>query len=115
METRAISHIIACTTATTHNLYTCPQNCRGKVVLVFITNANGNNSVNLTWYRAAKDTNYFILGGKNLSLGEFVQLSDSYIILEPGDRLDITLSTAGNVDAFCTVEESFISNTVRAS
>lgn len=114
MEVRAISHVISCTTAATHVLYTCPLNCRAKIPLVFFTNANGNNTVSFKWYRKQDNTSYFIIGGKNMSQGEFVQLSDSYIVLEPEDRLEIVLGSAGLVDALCTAEEMFISNITRA-
>jgi hypothetical protein len=112
-ESRAISNIIACTTAGTHVLYTCPLNCRAKIPLVFITNANGTNTITLKWYRKADNVSYFIVGGKNLSLGEFIQLSEAYIVLDPQDRLEVTLGSAGNVDALCTAEETFTPNTTR--
>jgi hypothetical protein len=56
------------------------------------------------------DEHYFILGGKNLTLGEFIQFSDSYIVLEAGDKLEITPTSNDTPDihAFCTVEETFI-------
>jgi hypothetical protein len=114
MEVRAISKVIALTAAGTKNLYTCPNNCRAKILLVFITNANGNNTVQLQWYRKADDFSYYIIGGKNMSQGDFIQLSDAYIVLDPEDRLDVTVSSSGNVDALCTAEEMFIANTVRA-
>lgn len=107
---REKSVIISCTTdAQTETLYECPSNCRARVPLVFITNVNGTVSIEFKWYRAADTTSYFIIGGKNLGTGEFIQLSDGYIVLEPGDRLEIT--PAGStpiVDALCTVEEIFI-------
>lgn len=94
---------------TTGILYTCPVNCRSKVVLVYIINAGPNVSINLKWYKASEAVSYFILGSKNMALGEFIQLSDSYIILEPGDRLEITPTGATPlVDAICTAEETFI-------
>lgn len=112
-EPRAISHVIACTTAGTYVLYACPLNCRAKIPLVFITNANGTNTITLKWYRKADNYSYYIIGGKNLSLGEFIQLSDAYIVLDPEDRLEVTLSSSGNVDALCTAEEMFSSNMTR--
>ena len=112
-ETRAISHIIACTTAATHVLYTCPLNCRSKIPLVFFTNAGGTNTVSLKWYRKADNITYFILGGKNMSTGEFVQFSTGYIVLDPEDRLEIVLNNSGVVDALCTAEELFTANTTR--
>lgn len=115
MTERAISNVVSCTTAGTHNLYTCPLNCRAKIPLVFFTNANGNNTVSLKWYRKKDNVSYYIIGGKNMTLGEFVQLSNAYIVLEPEDRLDITLGSDGIIDALCTAEEMFISNTNRVS
>jgi hypothetical protein len=112
-EVRAISHVIACTTAATHVLYSCPLNCRSKIPLVFFTNAGGNNTVSLKWYRKAVNATYFIIGGKNMSTGEFVQLSQSYIVLDPEDRLEIVLGSSGTVDALCTAEELFTANMTR--
>jgi hypothetical protein len=91
-------------------LYTCPNNCRTKVPLLFVTNANGTTTVTIEWYRASDGVHHFILSGKNLSLGEFIQFSDSYIVLEPGDKLEITPSghATPNISAFCTVEETFV-------
>lgn len=114
MVERAISHVVACTTAATHVLYTCPLNCRAKIPLVFFTNANGNNTVSLKWYRKQDNASYFIIGGKNMSLGEFVQLSGAYLVLEPEDRLEIVLGSSGLVDALCTAEEMFVSNSAKA-
>lgn len=113
-EIREISKIIACTAIGTYNLYTCPLNCRSRVPLVFVTNANGNNTVSIKWYRKEQNTSFFIQGGKNLALGESIQLSGSYIVLEPEDRLEITIANAGIVDALCTVEEMFSANKTRA-
>lgn len=113
MVERAISHVVACTTAGTHVLYTCPLNCRAKIPLVFFTNANGNNTVSLKWYRKADNFSYYIIGGKNMTQGEFVQLSNAYIVLEPEDRLEITLGSNGVIDALCTAEETFTSNVTR--
>jgi hypothetical protein len=114
-ETRAISKIIACTTAGTYNLYTCPSNCRAKIILVFITNAGAINDVSLKWYRKQANISFFIIGGKNLNLGEYIQFDgNAYIMLDPGDRLDVTTDHNGVIDALCTAEESFTANTTRA-
>lgn len=114
MIERATSKVISCTTAGEHTLYTCPSNCRAKIPLVFFTNANGSNTVSLLWYRKQDNYDYYIIGGKNMSFGEYVQLSDGYIVMEPEDRLIIELGSSGLVDALCTAEETFISNTTRA-
>lgn len=91
-------------------LYVCPNNCRARVVLLFVSNANGNTTVKIEWYRVADSQHYYIISGKNLGTGEFLQFSDSYIVLEPGDKIEITPSANAtpNIHAFCTVEEVFI-------
>lgn len=96
---------------TRETLYECPSNCRARVPLVFIVNAKGSGNVNVTfeWYRAADTTHYYVLSERNLRTGEFIQLSDSYIVLEPGDKLEVTpTGNTPQVDALCTVEEIFI-------
>jgi hypothetical protein len=107
---REKSPLVACTVSgATNILYTCPPNCVARVPLVFITNANGNVTVNFKIYKAANTTSYFIIGGKNLGLGDFIQLSDNTgLILEAGDRLEVIATGATvNVDALCTVVEQF--------
>jgi len=99
------------------SLYTCPKNCRARVVLLFVTNASsivggGGDNTNITveWYRAEEDLHYFILGSRNLSSTEFLQFSEGYIVLEPGDKIEITPSNNASpqISAFCTVEEIFV-------
>ena len=94
-------------------LYTCPANSKSHMSLLFITNASSNASdINVQWYRASVATSFFIIGGKNLTEGEFIKFDGSFIVLEAGDYITIeTTSTAGSgvpdTDAFCTVEEFF--------
>lgn len=107
---REKSPLIACTVSgTLYTLYTCPANCVARVPLIFITNANGTATVTFQIYKAAMDTSYFVLGGKNLGVGEFVQLSDpTGIVLEVGDKLEVVATGSPvNVDALCTVIEQF--------
>lgn len=109
-EARARTPIVKVTVSATRTpFYTCPANSRAKIPLVYIVNANGTASITFEIYKAETDTHFFIIAGKNLAQGETIQLSDSYIVLEPGDQLVITCT--GNtidVDALCTAEEIFI-------
>ena len=107
---REKSPLIACTVSgTVYTLYTCPPNCTARVPLVFITNANGTATVTFKIYKASVATSYFIIGGKDLAMGEFIQLDNEVgLVLEPGDRLEVTTTGATvNVDALCTVIEQF--------
>jgi len=114
-KTRTKSSIVDVTTdGTAVTVYSCPLNAKSHMNLLFITNAGSNASdISIDWYRASQTTTYAILGGKNLSAGEYIQFSHSFIVLESGDTISITTSnTAGagipDVHCFCTVEEFFI-------
>lgn len=114
-DSRTRSEIIAVSTDDSAvTLYTCPANAKAHMSLLFFTNASSNASdVNVKWYRASKTASFFILGGKNLTQGEFVKFDGSFLVLEAGDYITVeTTNTAGNgtpnLDAFCTVEEFFL-------
>ena len=113
-NSRTKSEIIAISTDDVPvTLYTCPANSKSHMSLLFITNASSNASdINVQWYRASLATSFFIIGGKNLTQGEFIKFDGAFIVLEAGDYVTVeTTSTAGSgvpdTDAFCTVEEFF--------
>lgn len=91
-------------------LYTCPANCRAEVEMFFVVNANGNTTVSGSWYDASADDSYNVIGGKNLTSGEYILLTGATLVLEPGDKLTImpTANSTPNIDAVCTVVETFI-------
>lgn len=105
-----------------YDLYTCPANCRAEVTMLHLVNANGNTSVFAYWNIAADNvpealkasypTGYSsnIIGGKNLSIGEYILLTGATLVLEPGDKLQVKSVGAStpHVDALCTVTETFI-------
>lgn len=110
---RVLSENAICTVAgTKYNLYTCPNNCRAEVTMLMVVNAGGNTqTVTAEWYDASKTSNVKILGSKSLNAGDYVLLTGATLVLEPGDRLDITAGSGGgsiSVDALCTVTETFI-------
>ena len=113
-NSRTKSEIVAISTDDVPvTLYTCPANSKAHMSLLFITNASSNASdINVQWYRASLATSFFIIGGKNLTQGEFIKFDGAFIVLEAGDYVTVeTTSTAGSgvpdTDAFCTVEEFF--------
>lgn len=109
-EARARTPIVKVTASATRTpFYTCPPNSRAKIPLIYIVNVNGTTSITFEIYKAAEDTHFFIVSGKNLAEGGTLQLSDSYIVLEPGDQLVVTCTGATvNVDTLCTAEEIFV-------
>lgn len=116
MEYRARTYNVACLVRDQeYTLYTCPDNCRAKLVLLYLSNAiTGSPTINVEFDRA-DGSHVHILGNKSLSSAEFVQWSGSYIMLEPGDVLHATASGQNNphVDVMCTVEEYFLPNKIQ--
>lgn len=92
----------------TYNLYTCPTNCKSHMSLLFLSNVGGSVTVDVEWDRA-DGTHAHILGGKNLSTGDFLQFSEAFIVLEPSDEINVVADgSSPHVDFLCTVEEFFI-------
>lgn len=95
---------------TTNDLYTCPANTRAEVTMLLIVNANGNTSVEAYWYDASKVYTSRLLGGKNMTSGEYILHSPFSLILESGDKLQIKATGTNpiHIDAVCTVHEHFV-------
>lgn len=107
---------------TLYDLYVCPANCSAAVSMLHVVNANGNTSVFLYWdvrpenvppaLQATYPTGYKsnIVGGKNMSSGEYFTLTNATLILKPGDKIQVKSVGADppHVDALCTVTETFI-------
>lgn len=99
---------------TTQTLYTCPDHCTSYMSLIFVSNVGNNSSdFSVDWWHNDDSSYTHIIGGKNLTVGEFLQLSGSFIVLEPFDRIEVTTTNTGgagipDVDSIATVEEVFL-------
>jgi len=97
-------------------LYTCPPNTVSYMSLVFVSNATPNASdVAVVWYDNDNGDPITIVGGKNLTEGDFIQLSGSFLVLEENDTITLTAdNTAGgnapDIAGIVTVEEVFLPN-----
>ena len=89
-------------------IYTCPSNCRAEVRFIHIVNAGTNNSITIKWYIAADNYESNFLTGKNFSSGEYLSFQEIDLILEPGDEIRATTSSADHVDVIVTAVETFI-------
>ena len=108
---RIVSKGVICDTEDqAETLYTCPDNCRAEVTMLFAVNANGNTSALAKWVRASDSAEFRLIGGKNLGLGEFVLLTGATLVLETGDQIVCTATgnAAPELDFMCTVVETFI-------
>jgi hypothetical protein len=108
---RTVSKGVICDTEdAVETLYTCPANCRAEVTMLLCVNADGNTSAVAKWVRASDSAEFRLIGGKNLSLGDFVLLTGATLVLEPDDMLQCIASgnASPELDFMCTVTETFI-------
>ena len=96
------------TGTTTEIVYTCPANCVAEVTFIHIHNSTGNTNITVEWYVAADSYTSHFLEGKNLGAAEYVQFPDIELVLQAGDRIQITPDTAAHIDSILTVTETFV-------
>ena len=96
------------TGTTTETVYTCPANCVAEVTFIHIHNSSGNPDIAVEWYVAEDAYTSHFLEGKNLGASEYIQFPDIELVLQPGDRIQVTPSVAAHIDTTLTVTETFI-------
>ena len=96
------------TGTTTEIVYTCPANCVAELTFIHIHNSTGNTNISVEWYVAADSYTSHFLEGKNLGAAEYVQFTDIELVLQAGDRIQITPDTAAHIDTILTVTETFV-------
>jgi len=96
------------TSTSTEVVYTCPPNCVAEVTFIHVHNSTGNTNIEIEWYVAADAYTSHFLEGKNLGAAEYVQFPDIELVLQPGDKIQITPDTAAHIDTILTVTETFV-------
>jgi len=96
------------TGTSTEVVYTCPANCVAEVTFIHVHNSTGNTNIEIEWYVSADDYTSHFLEGKNLGAAEYVQFPDIELVLQPGDKIQITPDTAAHIDTILTVTETFV-------
>ena len=96
------------TGTSTEVVYTCPDNCVAEVTFIHIHNSTGNTDIEVEWYVAADSYTSHFLEGKNLGAAEYVQFPDIELVLQPGDKIQVTPDTAAHIDTILTVTETFV-------
>lgn len=104
MEGRKVSAITTRTDTTKETLYTVPTKHHALWELAYVISLTGNDSPSVFWYDVSKNTEYKILGGKNLSAGDYVLLTNAVVAMEEGDEVRVQNSTTNSVTYLCTFE-----------
>lgn len=94
---------------TTEDVYTCPANCVAEVTYIIVNNSGGStNTVSIKWYDASASYASGFVEGKSLNAGDFIQFADIELVLEAGDKIQVTPTSAGHIDTVITVTETFV-------
>jgi len=96
------------TGTTTEEVYVCPDNCTAELTFLHVHNSSGNADIEIEWYVAEDDYTSHFIEGKNLGAGEYLQWADIEVVLQPGDKIQITPSVAAHIDTILTVTETFV-------
>ena len=94
---------------TTEDVYTCPPNCTAEVTYIIVNNSGGStNTVSIKWYDSSDSYASGFVEGKSLNAGDFLEFNNIDLVLESGDKIQLTPTSAGHIDSIVTVTETFI-------
>ena len=89
-------------------VYTCPANCIAELTFIHVHNSLGNTNIAIEWYVLEDNYTSHFIEGKNLGAGEYLQWQDIELVLQAGDEIRVTPSSAAHVDTILTVTETFV-------
>jgi len=102
---RKVSAVTTKTTTAKDTILTVPTKNTGLWQLMYIISLTGNDTPKVYWYDVSTDTEYFIVGGKNLGAGEFIRLDgEAEVVLQAGDQIRVQNSSTNTVTYIATVE-----------
>ena len=102
---RKVSAVTTKTTSTKDTILTVPTKNTGLWQLMYIISLTGNDTPKVYWYDVSTNTEYFILGGKNLGAGDFIILDgNTEVVMQAGDQIRVQNSSTNTVTYVATVE-----------
>jgi len=104
MRPVSVGTILNTTTKTT--VYTVPTGYYAMWNLAYAVNHSGNNKfVDIIWYDASTDTEYFVVDNYVLSPTQFLKFDGgAYIVLEEGDQVRATVESGATMNVLNTFE-----------
>jgi hypothetical protein len=102
---RKVSAVTTKTTTTKDTILTVPTKNTGLWQLMYIISLTGNDTPKVYWYDVSTNTEYFIVGGKNLGAGDFIMLDgNAEVVMQAGDQIRVQNSSTNTVTYVATVE-----------
>jgi len=94
---------------TTEDVYVCPANAVAEVTFIHVVNGGAStNSIEVEWYVAADSYTSHFLKGKSLNASDYITFTNIDLVLQPGDKIQVTPASAGHIDTILTVTETFV-------
>ena len=91
------------------DVYVCPANAVAEITFIHIVNGGAStNTVEVEWYVAADSYTSHFLKGKSLNAGDYISFNQIDLVLQPGDKIQVTPTSAGHIDTILTVTETFV-------
>ncbi len=103
---RPVSVGISPVANTLTTVYTVPTGYYAKFTVMYIHNTGGNTKhITVQWYDASASSTLDILTAYNLTTKQYLQFDGTaYIVLEEGDRLQITTEAGSTFSFIATFE-----------
>ena len=103
---RPVSVGINPTAATLTTVYTVPTGYYAKFTVMYIHNTGGNTKhITVQWYDSSTATTLDILTSYDFTSKQYLQFDgNAYIVLEEGDRIQITTQAASSFSFIATFE-----------
>ena len=91
------------------DVYVCPANAVAEVTFIHVVNGGAStNTIEVEWYIAADSYTSHFLKGKSLNAGDYASFNQIDLVLQPGDKIQVTPTSAGHIDTILTVTETFV-------
>ena len=105
---RPVSVGVEPTAATLTTVYTVPTGYYAKFTVMYIHNTGGSTKhITVQWYDASTATTLDILTNYDFTAKTYLQFDgNAYIVLEEGDRIQITTQSASTFSFIATFEVS---------
>ena len=89
------------------SIYTCPSNFTARIREAWVTNVDGSSAANITlkWTETSASATYDLLSTFSVAADNYLQLSDTNIILEAGDIFKAQASAADDLTVSLFIEE----------
>ena len=92
------------TTTAKETLYTVPVKNIGLWSMAYVISTAGTETPSIFWYDASTNTEYLVLSGKNLGVGEYILLSQAEVVLQEGDQIRISQAGTSSVTYIFTID-----------